>query len=260
MKNEDLIKKLENIDLPEIEIQSHKRRLRAVLLNSGYFQKKRPWEIFKRRFVFVFPSLALLVILGLLVVEPKLTEAQALKIAKKDPDVLKLMEERGVTLNEVKIKDGKAYVLLNVPEKESIKEKAVPIEIQKAEEETKNVEGAIIEVNLNQKKVAEIKTIKGDEVSPLDNKEREEARKIVEEEEIVKEIVPQQARIEEVKSALPRELNLIERNQTIEAIPSPLAEKRAWVRYTIDGKEWMVEVNLDKKKVERVEVSSRNQQ
>jgi hypothetical protein len=38
MKEEELIKKLESADLPKIEVQSHRRRLRMALLQSRYFK------------------------------------------------------------------------------------------------------------------------------------------------------------------------------------------------------------------------------
>ncbi len=41
MKEEELIKKLEKVELPEIELQSHQRRLRMALLNAGYLQRQR---------------------------------------------------------------------------------------------------------------------------------------------------------------------------------------------------------------------------
>jgi len=41
MKEEKLIKKLENIELPDIELQSHQRRLRMALLSTGYLQRQR---------------------------------------------------------------------------------------------------------------------------------------------------------------------------------------------------------------------------
>jgi len=40
MKKEDLIKKLGKIETPNIEIQSHKQRLKLALLTSGYFKKR----------------------------------------------------------------------------------------------------------------------------------------------------------------------------------------------------------------------------
>lgn len=48
MNKEDLIKKLENIDLPEVELQSHKRRLKTALLNSGYFKKQTTMSLLKK--------------------------------------------------------------------------------------------------------------------------------------------------------------------------------------------------------------------
>jgi len=41
MKEEELIKRLENVELPEIELQSHRRRLRMALLDAGYLQRQR---------------------------------------------------------------------------------------------------------------------------------------------------------------------------------------------------------------------------
>ena len=38
MNKDDLIKKLESLDLPEIELQNHRRRLKTALLNSGYWK------------------------------------------------------------------------------------------------------------------------------------------------------------------------------------------------------------------------------
>jgi len=37
MKHEDLIKKLENLETPEIELQGHKQALKMALLSSGRF-------------------------------------------------------------------------------------------------------------------------------------------------------------------------------------------------------------------------------
>jgi hypothetical protein len=41
MKDKDLIKKLENVELPEVEILSHQRRLKMALLESGYLKKRQ---------------------------------------------------------------------------------------------------------------------------------------------------------------------------------------------------------------------------
>jgi hypothetical protein len=41
MKEEDLIKKLENVELPDIELQSHRSRLKMALLDSDCLKKQR---------------------------------------------------------------------------------------------------------------------------------------------------------------------------------------------------------------------------
>jgi len=41
MKEEELIKRLENVELPDIKLQSHRRRLRMALLDAGYLQRQR---------------------------------------------------------------------------------------------------------------------------------------------------------------------------------------------------------------------------
>lgn len=48
MNKDDLIKKLENLDLPEIELPSHQRRLKMALLNSGYFKKQTTMSLLKK--------------------------------------------------------------------------------------------------------------------------------------------------------------------------------------------------------------------
>jgi hypothetical protein len=47
MKEEDLIKKLENVELPDIKLQDHQRRLRMALLDAGYPERQRETHIIK---------------------------------------------------------------------------------------------------------------------------------------------------------------------------------------------------------------------
>ena len=91
MKQDDLIKKLENIEIPEIEIQSHKQRLKMALLtrlnfakqnfggqDSGYFWNK----IMLKKLVPAGVALALILVVGFSVIQPKLQIARAMEIAK----------------------------------------------------------------------------------------------------------------------------------------------------------------------------------
>jgi hypothetical protein len=45
MKKEELIKRLESVELPKIELQSHRRRLRLALLNADYPERQREVSI-----------------------------------------------------------------------------------------------------------------------------------------------------------------------------------------------------------------------
>ncbi|MCD6283690.1 hypothetical protein J7J12_00330, partial [bacterium] len=111
MKKEDLIKKLENIKTPEIEIQSHKQRLKMALLSSGYF-KENSIMFWTKRLIPAGIALALILAIGFGVIQPKLQIAKAMEIAKKDPQIQQLMKDYGVEIKQVKLKNGKAYVLL----------------------------------------------------------------------------------------------------------------------------------------------------
>lgn len=46
MKKEELIKKLEELDYPAIEVAGHRRRLKMALLSSGFFRKQRVVKFF----------------------------------------------------------------------------------------------------------------------------------------------------------------------------------------------------------------------
>lgn len=263
MQEEDLIKKLEKIELPEIEIQSHRIKLRMALLNSACFKRLSFFEILKKSLIFAPPvlaSLVLLIILGVTVIQPKLNEAKALDIAKNNPEIKKLIEENNMVLGEVRIEEGKAYILLSPAEeiKQAAGENPV-IKIQKTEKkegEPENIEGAIIEVNISRKEVSKINPIKGDDVAPLADKERESAKEIAESEEILKEIIPQGAKVEKIQSSLPQKISLNKKDNKIEAVPQSKIEKKARVYYILDGKKWVIKVNLNEKRVEEIKYSS----
>lgn len=48
MNKNDLIKKLEDLDLPEVELPGHQRRLKMALLTSDYFKKQTTMTLIKR--------------------------------------------------------------------------------------------------------------------------------------------------------------------------------------------------------------------
>jgi len=254
MEYEDLIKKLKNTSLPEIELPTHKKKLRRILLTSKYFKKSTFWSVFKKSLAFTVPALVLLIIIGINIIQPKLIEARALRIARNDPEVQKLITEEKVVLDEVKIKDGKVYVLLNPTSIETIQfgsaqQKAITI--QEAEEEVRPPMGAVVEINMRQKQVSEIKPVQEDILS-LAEKEKELAEQIVQKESLIKEILSEEARIERVKATFPERLRLIERGDEVLAVPDPTDEKKAEIYYTTDGQRWMVQVNLNQDRVEQI--------
>lgn len=128
MEREELIKKLENVKLPEeIELPEYQRKLRRFLLNSEYFKKRTQWLNF-RRLVYsgLLATFTLLVFVGATLsfrlFSPPFIEARALKIAKSEPQVLRLIEERGATVVSVGIRDSTAYILFSFQELVPFKE------------------------------------------------------------------------------------------------------------------------------------------
>ena len=51
MNTDDLIKKLENLDFPKVELPSHQRRLKMALLNSGYYKGETTMSVLQKRIV-----------------------------------------------------------------------------------------------------------------------------------------------------------------------------------------------------------------
>jgi len=93
MEEKDLIKKLESIKVPEIEIKSHRKDLKMALLNSDYFKKRNFFQVFGRSLALAVPVLVLLLLLGVNIIEPRLAEAHALRVAMDNPEIKKLYQD-----------------------------------------------------------------------------------------------------------------------------------------------------------------------
>jgi hypothetical protein len=262
MENQDLVKKLEDIKLPEIETRSHEARLRMALLNSDYFKRPGFWETLKKYSVFAAPALALFVILVFTVVRPKLTEAKVLGIAKNNPDIQKIIEDKNMVLGEIKIKDDKAYVLLSrSSDTENVTKKNSGIKIQKTSSSTREyAAGAVIEVDLKQKKVNRINSINREEINSLNNKEKKSAEDIANSNEIIGDIIPSGAKIEKIQSSLSQKIHLEEKGDGVKAVSEDKNNKKADVQYDLNGRKWVVKVNLEEKRVEEINYSSDNQE
>ena len=266
MKKEDLIKKLENIDLPEIELQSHRRRLRMALLNSGYFKKKTIMKTIKHFALIGAPAIAVVLALIFTVINPKLQEVRAIEIAKNDPQIRKLMEENGVVIKEVKVKGDKAYVLLALSEAklpsvlkgeeiDLLRKKGTFGIVTSENGELQIFTGAVAEISLGPKRVAHIKIkrleAKNIPITPLTEEEKSKAIEIAKSEQKIKEIIPNIEKAEViVKPMPPLKLRLEEDNDEIKVISDPKEDKRANVIFKFDGGQNIITVNLTQNKVE----------
>jgi len=77
MKHEDLIKKLENLITPEIELSGHRQALKMALLNSRYF-KQRTIMDWAKILAPVTAAVLLISVVGFFnVIQPRLQMAQA---------------------------------------------------------------------------------------------------------------------------------------------------------------------------------------
>ena len=112
MKHEDLMKKLENLETPEIELSGHRQALKMVLLSSGRF-KERTIMDWAKILAPVTAAVLLIAVVGFLnVIQPRLQMDQAKQIAMSNLQVRDLMEENELEITEVKLQNGEAYVLL----------------------------------------------------------------------------------------------------------------------------------------------------
>jgi hypothetical protein len=261
MKEKELIEKLNNASLPQIKLKAHRENLRRALLNSNYFGKPNFMEVFKKSLVFGVPASLVLLILGaVFVFQPKTNEEKAIKIAENNQQIKEYIEQNHMMMGEVKIKDGTAYILLTPPYIEDFEfkeEKTIQIKFQEEkEDESDGIEGAVVEIELNKKQVKQISPIKGDDVSPLAEKDIESAKQIIDKEEIMKDIFPKEWEIDEIKASLPRKMKLTEEDDKIKVVPdSDEEEKRANIHYSSDGKKWIIKVNLLKERVEEIRYS-----
>ena len=278
MKKEDLIKKLETIKTPEIEIQSHKQRLKMALLNSGYF-KEKTIMFWTKRLVPVGVALALILVLGISVIQPKLQIARAMEIAKNAPQIKELMEEYGVEIKEIKLQDGKAYVLLTLPEEKlppvpGLEKRALSTEEEETgmlgmrgpgqfyivyhDPETGEIiesSGSVAEIDLKAKKVAKLELIETLQINitPLTEEEKVRAIEIAKSEPKIQEMISD---LEEreiiVKPLPPLKLRLDEDPDDGMEITSadPNEDKRANVIFKSDEYQDTITVNLTTGKVE----------
>ena len=276
MRKEDLIKKLENIKTPEIEIQSHKERLKVALLNSGYFKEEKimnPIMFWTKRLVPVGAALALILAIGFSVIQPKFQIARAMEIAKKDPQIQQLMKDYGVEIKQVKLEDGKAYVLLTFPE-----EKLSPVPRLEGEEtslkkrmrgpgqffiayqdpktgEIIESSGSVAEIDLKAKKVKKLEMVKLKKfrIAPLTEEEKTRAIEIAKSDPKVQKMIPDLEKREIIVRPLPPLKLRLEKDSNGRVkvnSANPNEEKRVNVIFKSDKYQDVITVNLTSGKVE----------
>ena len=159
MKYEDLIKKLENLENPEIQLPGHKQALKMALLNSGHFKERtiRDWT---KILAPVTAAVLLIAVVGFFnVIQPRLQMAQAKEIAMSNPQVQELMKNNELEITEVELRNGEAFVLLThqVTSVESHPgEDALPAPGEGSFSAANiTVSGYILKVNLAEEKVTE---------------------------------------------------------------------------------------------------------
>jgi hypothetical protein len=112
MKYEDLIKKLENLKTPQIELRGHKQALKMALLNSGRFRERTIMDWAKILAPITVAVLLIAVVGFFTVIQPQLQMSQAKEIARNDPNVQELIEKYQLGITEVKLQNSQAFVLL----------------------------------------------------------------------------------------------------------------------------------------------------
>ncbi len=112
MEHEDLMRKLENLETPDIELPGHKQALRIALLNSRHFKQGSAMDWAKILAPVTVAVLVIAVVGFFNVVQPRIEMAHASEIVRNDPYVQELLGERGLEIADVELRDSEAFVLV----------------------------------------------------------------------------------------------------------------------------------------------------
>lgn len=99
-----------------------------------------------------------------------------------------------------------------------------------------------------------VEIIRSREVVPLSLQEEQLVKEVVEKEEVLKKLLPPTVTIEKIEPALPKKLRLERKGKEIQIVPPRNFQKKARILYKSNGKRWIVEVNLKKKKIENLQL------
>ncbi len=255
MENEDLIKKLEKIKFPQIEVPGHKNRLKMALINWKYRKKTKGFlGVLKRRLIPI-GAVAIVVLLFLVtsnLIFPQYTFADAEKIAMKNPQIKEWIE-KGAEIKDIKIIKNKAYVLIS-PKEEKTPSFQLSEEEMLIKKEREKFKGALAEIELKKEKVSEITEITP-KIIPLTSKEKEKIEKMFQDLESL-EKPAETIKIEKIEPIpVPvYRLELIKKDNKVEVLSREEEEKKARIIYEIGGEKKEGEINLTREEIEKIKV------
>lgn len=276
MKTEDLIKKLEKVDTPEIEISSHKSMLKKTLLEWKYSRKKTEGWFFVMPQKILMPAGALIVAALIFFVasnlaSPQYTMAEVRKIAMENPQIKNLISE-GASIKDIKIIDGKAYVLISPKEVPTFMDESSLT----TESGQKEFRGALAEIQIKENKVSKIEDVLP-QIILLTPQEEETAKKIITKlefpaakeqytgigsaiigSESAKTMETKTLQVEKVEAIPTYNLRLEKTNGEVKILPQNTKNEEVRITYKINGETKEGEINLPQEKVENIKVLEGN--
>ena len=248
MKEEDLIRKLEEVSLPAIEIPSHQRNLRLALLNR-YFKEKRNWEVFGFFKKAIPATLTMIILMSLVynfLILPDRNLAKAREISLKNPQIKEWIE-KGAIIKDIEIIKNKAYVLVQPTSKIGEVSVVLKPETPRTKEE---FFGALAEIDLKNKKVSSIEKI-DPVVVALTEKEQERIKEISTNDPEIQKTIPKEAEILKIETVL-APLRLMKKDSSVSVVSEPTEEKEVQVIYEYGQKQWESKIDLKKEEVKAV--------
>lgn len=258
MTEEDLIKKLENISLPEIEIKSHKERLKLALMEKYFPERKKveSFPIFRK----LIPAGVIAIILFFfifnnLINSSKYNLAKAREIALQNSEIKDWVAE-GAIIKDVEIVDGRAYVLIEPP-KAIEEKKTAPSNLKSAGLAPESLEltkegfmGALAEVDIKEKKISKIENLTPT-VTNLIEVKKEKTKEIADRNPEIQKIITEGAEVLDINVTTPK-FRLIKKEGSVVVSPEPEKEEKASIIYKSDGNRWEGKINLTKEEVEEI--------
>jgi len=268
MNLDDLIKKLEKAELPEIELPSHKRQLKTALINWKYQAKKGGVfsvfpVLFKKRLIPLAATVAviILVLISANFLSPAYTLAKVRNIAMQNPQLKNLIDKGAEIKDIVVTNNSKAYVLITPQNNEN----GGNIGGEATKEEIK---GALAEIEIKEERVSKIEEI-APQVIPLTLEEEKRVKEIVTKEEASVNQEESQAtqtqiekggfekdkniEFEKIESLPTYDLKLEKQNGNVKIIPQKDENDDIRVVYKIDGETREGKINLSQEKLEKIE-------